>query len=163
MVEDKWEAWLSLLDEEARSYQDLVSMGDRKRDLLATGAIGPLDEILTAEQVLLGRLKTLTARRSEIEAGLVDDEHPVPVTLHEWAELADEQRRPVLRGIHATLVVLADRLVEQERVNGALIRQWLEFVNRGIELLRADESVGLYEPHGRQVTAVRQRSLDRRL
>ncbi len=163
MDEDRWETWLHLLDEEARSYGDLVAMGDRKREFLAMGAIEPLEEVLTAERMLLGRLKDLSARRSEIEAALVGEDAPVPATLHEWVELADEARRPVLEGIRATLLMMAERLTEQERVNSALIRQWLEFVNRGIELLRSDEGPGLYEPHGRPISAARARALDRRL
>lgn len=138
-------AFLPTVEAEVAALRCFVSVLEREQQLLGTGEVDQLLDLLPEKNGLAAQLATLAEQRSRIlaAAGLTPDRAGVAA----W--FAAHPGEAAARAAWALLLPLASQARELNRVNGELIHLRLQHHTRALEALRGSAGAcALYGPDG---------------
>ena len=150
-----WGELLTVLAESVTLYNDLLLLGDEKRQALVGADTAELDAITRREELRILEGTRLEERRAKVTAAIVtccnmSDKKP---TLLMLADVADPDTAEQLRTLGAELDVAVKRLVRLNDTNAALIHQALHFVQYNLNLLTRSQAETTYVPSGNRKSA----------
>lgn len=145
-----WGELLTVLAESVTLYQDLLLLGEEKRQALVGADTAELDAITRREELRILDGTRLEERRAKATAALatrynMSDKKP---TLLMLADVADPDTAERIRTLGAELDIAVKRLVRLNDTNAALIHQALHFVQYNLNLLTRSQAETTYVPSG---------------
>ena len=150
-----WGEVLTILAESVTLYQDLLLLGEEKRQALVGADTAELDAITRREELRILDGTRLEERRAKATAALatryqMTDKKP---TLLMLADVADPDTAERIRTLGAELDKAVKRLVRLNETNAALIHQALHFVQYNLNLLTRSQAETTYVPTGNRKNA----------
>ena len=137
-----WGELLTVLAESVKLYQDLLLLGEEKRQALIGADTAELDAITRREELRILEGTRLEERRAKATAALATRYHMADKkpTLLMLADVADPDTAERIRTLGAELDVAVKRLVRLNDTNAALIHQALHFVQYNLNLLTRSQA-----------------------
>ena len=132
---------LDVLDKEERAYQQLISLGEEKKQVLIKADIVALEEITNREQDVSSTLRNLENKREKVmdDMSIVLNKKKNELTLSKMIEILgkqpDEQKR--LSEIKERLGTTLRQLNVINEQNQMLTQQALELVEYDLNLFRS--------------------------
>ena len=150
----QWGELLTVLAESVKLYQDLLLLGEEKRQALIGADTAELDAITRREELRILDVTRLEERRAKATAAIANqhkltDRKP---TLLMLADVADPETSEQIRRLGADLDQAVKRLVRLNDTNAALIHQALHFVQYNLNLLARSQAETTYVPTGGRKT-----------
>lgn len=154
-MKDDWGVLLTVLRESVALYDDLLSLGEEKRQALVEADTAELDAITRREELKILEGTRLEERRAKATAALANRCRltEAKVTLTMLAESAEPQIADQIRRAGAELDAVVKKLVRLNETNAALIHQALNFVHYNLNLLTRSQAETTYVPGGGRKTA----------
>ncbi len=145
-----WGELLTVLAESVTLYQDLLLLGEEKRQALVGADTAELDAITRREELRILDGTRLEERRAKATAALATRYHMADKkpTLLMLADAADPDTAERIRTLGAELDIVVKRLVRLNDTNAALIHQALHFVQYNLNLLTRSQAETTYVPTG---------------
>ncbi|ANC78602.1 hypothetical protein ABE65_018085 [Fictibacillus phosphorivorans] len=117
----------SLLERLLQSHTDLLSLGERKTEVLKSGDMKSLDVLLKEEDLQVKRLQQIEKER------LVKF---VNVTLGDVLEQVEEPQKERLLNLQNRLINIYDDLKDRNQLNQVLLEQSLQYVNMSLSMMQ---------------------------
>jgi flagellar biosynthesis/type III secretory pathway chaperone len=161
-----WGELLTVLAESVTLYNDLLLLGEEKRQALIGADTAMLDAITRREELRILEGTRLEERRAKATAAIAThhklaDRKP---TLLMLADAADPDTAEQIRVLGAELDTAVKQLVRLNDTNAALIHQALHFVQYNLNLLTRSHAETTYVPTGgRKATGAAAMILDRKV
>lgn len=137
LMEDLLEA----LEQEELLYQELIELGDVKKEAIIQADIGKLGETTSREQDVAGSLLNLSNKRTQVlnDMAAVLGKDPEKMTVNRMIDYLEkqpaEQEKLIRKRERLLEVGIQMRLVNQQ--NEALLKQALEMAEFDLTLLRS--------------------------
>ena len=152
---------ITVLDQEARVYENILRMSKNKTNIIVEGKVVELDNIVKLEQSLvlqMGRLEKLREELVEKLAGEIGIK-PLEVTISELMKHINSERAQRLKACQDKLSTTVNELKDTNGINAKLIQNSLDYINFSINLIAtADVGNNNYGNKG-QVNDSKKRSL----
>ena len=150
-----WGELLTVLAESVKLYQDLLLLGEEKRQALIGADTAELDAITRREELKILDGTKLEERRAKATAALANqyklaDRQPTLLIL---ADVAQPETAEQIRSLGAQLDKAVKQLVRLNDTNAALIHQALHFVQYNLNLLTRSQAEPMYMPTGNRKAA----------
>ncbi|MCR5467751.1 MAG: flagellar protein FlgN [Lachnospiraceae bacterium] len=132
---------IEVLNEEKTDYEQLIALGEEKRQAVIAAEIDKLEKISESEQVVAGYLQNKANRRESImkDMAQVLGKDPADLTVLKLIgymdNQPDEQRK--LSDIRESLLVVGKRLKSINELNATLIEQAMEMVEFDLTLFKS--------------------------
>jgi flagellar biosynthesis/type III secretory pathway chaperone len=149
-VHEEWEKLITVLEESVILYKNLLVLGEEKRQTLVEAKAAAIDEVNRREELIVLEGTRLEERRAKVTAVLAT-RYNLPElrpTLSVLAGLAAPDIASRIKTIGAELDAVAKRLVRLNEINGALVRQALQFVHYNLNLLTQSQAETTYVASG---------------
>ncbi|NPV42734.1 MAG: flagellar protein FlgN [Firmicutes bacterium] len=137
-----------VLKKELDIYKDILTLSERKTDIIASGDIKGLDEIVKSEESLILNIGKLEDERYNILLNLqkTNGIDANKITLSELLEKLDPEQEYNLAEIQKQISDTLSRLEKVNERNALLIKKALEHINNSLELITSawDKETGVY-------------------
>ncbi len=123
---------IDILEEETGCYKLLREMADNKKEVIIKGDLPSLQEMTQREQEMAGQLLRLEKKRSAVikDIALVTNQDEKSMTVSKLIELLEgQQEQASLADISERLIAEVKPLQAANKVNEALLKQSLEYVD----------------------------------
>lgn len=154
-MKEEWGELLTVLAESVQLYQDLLLLGEEKRQALVAANTAELEAITRREELKILEGTKLEERRAKATAALATRYKLTGAqpTLLMLADKADANTAEKIQLLGAELDVVAKRLMRLNDTNAALIHQALHFVQYNLNLLTRSQAEPMYMPTGNRKAA----------
>ena len=125
----------SLLERLLRSHEDLLSLGERKTNVLKLGDMKALDVLLKEEDLQVKKLQMLEKERLLKFAN---------VTLSDVLEQAESDEKENLTHLQNKLFTAYETLKSRNQLNQELLEQSLQYVNMSLSMVQPDNEPAIY-------------------
>ncbi|WP_102692935.1 flagellar protein FlgN [Rummeliibacillus pycnus] len=131
---------LSIMDKLEKMHKSLLKLSYHKTELIKVGDMDGLDQMLKDEQAHIAAISQLEQQRQKMVTDYLGAKGIAPsglATVADVMEAADElQEKEKLEEVRKRLMLVIDRLKNQNDLNQKMIFQSLQFVNMTLDLLR---------------------------
>lgn len=126
-----WQEFAGTLNELNKTYQELIALGKKKRDVLVTLDMKGLERLLTSEEKLTARVQTLEEKRQKALIHLAVKNHSInrESKIDDLLPHAPAQLQPVLRQLNAALTQNVAAAKELSDGNQLLITSAMQAVS----------------------------------
>ncbi|KXG78812.1 hypothetical protein AN618_01500 [Fervidicola ferrireducens] len=147
------------LKNQTELYRELLSLSEKKTDVLVKGDVKTLGEITDVEQEMILKLGKMESERMKIAQSLCGGE----TTAEKLKEILPEEKKKEFDRIAEELKEILLKLQHRNEINEKLIRRALEYINFSIELMTsaAKKATG-YDAGGRTSEEETLRIIDRK-
>ncbi|ANX13698.1 hypothetical protein ABE41_016945 [Fictibacillus arsenicus] len=125
----------SLLERLLKSHEELLTLGDRKTDVLKLGDIKALDVLLKEEDLQVKKLKLIEKERLLKFAN---------VTLGDVLEQAELNEKENLLQLQKKLITAYEALKSRNELNQELLEQSLQYVNMSLGMIQPEQEPTTY-------------------
>ncbi|MDM5315076.1 flagellar protein FlgN [Fictibacillus sp. b24] len=126
---------ISLLERLFKSHEDLMSLGERKTEVLKLGDMKSLDVLLKEEDLQVKKLQIIEKERMLKFAN---------VTLSDVLEQAEEPEKERLLVLQNRLIEMYESLKNRNQLNQELLEQSLQYVNMSLSMFQPQYEPDLY-------------------
>ncbi|WP_416729633.1 flagellar protein FlgN [Fictibacillus sp. JL2B1089] len=117
----------SLLERLLQSHTDLLTLGERKTEVLKSGDMKSLDVLLKEEDLQVKKLQQIEKERLVKFAN---------VTLVDFLEQVEEPEKERLLNLQNRLIDIYDALKDRNQLNQGLLEQSLQYVNMSLSMMQ---------------------------
>lgn len=125
----------SLLERLLKSHEELLTLGERKTDVLKLGDMKALDVLLKEEDLQVKKLQLIEKERMLKFAN---------VTLADVLEQAENNEKENLIQLQEQLIKVYDALKSRNKLNQDLLEQSLQFVNMSLSMIQPEDGPVTY-------------------
>ncbi len=161
---------ITLLEEQAALYGDLLSLATKKRDILVAGGGSEFEVILQGEQALVMKAGRLEDKRISLQSTLaaVLGVSPETLTLTRLIEAAgtlegSEAPAARLKEVSSRIAATLEELKRTNALNMRLIRRSLAYINSMFQALGKTKKSTVYSGDGRFSPGGKRHRLDHQI
>ncbi len=128
---------MSILEQEARVFDDVLRISKNKTDLITGGKVNELENIVKLEQALVLQMGRLENRREELVSQISDQikVKPSEITISQIAKLLKNDQTDKLTKLQNRINNLINELKNTNDLNSKLIKNSLEYIDFSINLM----------------------------
>jgi flagellar biosynthesis/type III secretory pathway chaperone len=126
----------SLLERLLKSHEELLTLGERKTDVLKLGDMKALDVLLKEEDLQVKKLHMIEKERLLKFAN---------VTLGNVLEQAELDEKENLIHLQEKLIIAYDALKSRNNLNQELLEQSLQYVNMSLSMVQPENEPATYK------------------
>ncbi|MDL2273049.1 flagellar protein FlgN [Oscillospiraceae bacterium OttesenSCG-928-G22] len=143
---------VELLSRERDLYREILELSKKKQDVVASGNIEELDEVVKKEQLLLVRLGDLERKRKgaieEIAAAI--SKAPDDLVLSDLLPHCSAEQKAEIETVQSELQETLREQIELNEINHKLINSKLQYINFTIDMMSGGQATNNYGASGKE-------------
>lgn len=136
---------IEVLEDELKAHKDLLSLTNKKTDIIIAGHVKDLDKITQLENTLIINIGKLEERREKVveniqkQLGLKEELNMSSILKH-----SDDETTKEIEKIKNEFLNIIGTLKNKNQLNNVLIQDNLEFINLNLQLITNSLEQELY-------------------
>lgn len=127
----------AVISKEAQLYADMLTISDKKTEIIVAGRVSELEEMVKTEEMLVLNISKYEFAREDIVEKIAAQlkVSSDTLTVSELVAKLDAEQAKELDAIRKSILDIIDKLKDKNEVNSKLIKNSLEFINFSINIL----------------------------
>lgn len=136
---------IEVLSEELKAHKDLLSLTNKKTDIIIAGHVKDLDKITQLENTLIISIGKLEERREKVVENIQKQlKIKEELSMSSILKYSDEETTKEIEKIKNEFLDIIGNLKNKNQLNNVLIQDNLEFINLNLQLLTNSLEQELY-------------------